>query len=292
MSNPEFLPLLASPHCRYDRVDALAPLAWFAAASADAPILLVVPALGTPAGVYRRLAAEFAVAGVHVGVVELRGAGRSPVRARRGVDWGYADLVDGEIAHAYALARARHPLAPIHALGHSLGGHVLLLHQARRPEQPLASLALVASGTPYWRNYRGLGSLGVRLIGIAADLGSRCFGYYPGDLLRFAGRQGARLMREWAVLVREGRFAAVWPDGDWQERLHATRTRLLGISVPGDSFTPARTTEHLLRLAGVPQAVERLQVDGKPGHFGWLREPAPVVGRLRDWIGQAGNEAS
>ena len=76
---------------------------------------------------------------------------RSPVRARRGVDWGYADLVDGEIAQAIDALRARCPESPLYALGHSLGGHALLLHQARRADQALAGVVLVASGTPWWR---------------------------------------------------------------------------------------------------------------------------------------------
>lgn len=288
MSNPEFLPLLASPQCCYERVDELAPLSWYAAQQPQAPVLLVVPALGTPAGVYRRLAEQFVQAGVHVGVLELRGVGRSPVRARRGLDWGYADLVEGEVAHAVALLRERHPQASIHALGHSLGGHALLLHQARRPDQPLASLALVASGTPYWRNYRGLGRWMVRALGIAADRSSRWLGYFPGDALRFAGRQAARLMREWAQLVREGRFGDVWPDESWRARLRQPPKRLLGISVPGDEYTPARSLAHLLDLIGAPGAAEELRVDSRPGHFGWLREPGPVVARVGRWIASVG----
>lgn len=285
MGTPEYLPLLASPQCCYGRVDELAPLAWHAAERSDAPILLIAPALGTPAGVYRRLAEQFAAAGVHTGVLELRGVGRSPVRARRGVDWGYADLVDGEIAHAIALLRERHPGSAIHALGHSLGGHALLLHQARRPDQALASLTLVASGTPYWRNYRGIGKLMVRLLGGAADISSRVCGYYPGDWLRFGGRQGARLMREWARLVREGRFdARIWEDGDWHTRLRSPPARLLGISIPGDDYTPANSLAHLLQLIGAPHAGEPLQVADRPGHFGWLREPRPVVERVGGWL--------
>ena len=264
---------------------ALAPLTWCPGERANAPVVLVVPALGTPAGVYRRLAEALVAQGLQVAVVELRGVGRSPVRARRGVDWGYADLVDGEIAHAVELLRARCPQSRIFGLGHSLGGHVLLLHQARWPGQALAGVALVASGTPWWRNYAGGARWMVRGLGFAADRFSRWLGYYPGDWLRFGGRQGARLMREWAQLVGHGRFApSIWPDGGWRDALPALRTPLLGIAMPGDAYTPVESLKHLLQLVGQGEAGEMLAVDGKPGHFGWLKQPAPLAGRVARWM--------
>lgn len=284
-SETEFLPLVGFPQCPYPRAGELAALCWHAAGDEAAPVLLLVPALGTPAGAYRRLAEQFAQAGVHAGVLELRGVGRSPVRARRGLDWGYADLVDGEIAHAYALLRERQPQSRLFALGHSLGGHALLLHRAHRPDQCFDGLALVASGTPYWRNYAGIGKWMVRALGVAASASSGWLGYYPGDKLRFGGRQGARLMREWAYLLRHGRFDARLFDGDeWTTRLARGQSPLLGITVPGDDYTPEASLAHLLQLVGAPGVGERLRVDARPGHFGWLRDPQPVVLRVCEWM--------
>lgn len=281
MPAPEFLPLTSGGA----GAGALAPLTWYPGERADAPAVLVVPALGTPAGVYRRLADALVAQGLQAAVLELRGVGRSPVRARRGVDWGYADLVDGEIAHAIDTLRARCPDSALYALGHSLGGHALLLHQARRPDQALAGVALVASGTPWWRNYRGGFRWMVRGLGFAADRASRWLGYYPGDWLRFGGRQGAKLMREWAQLVGHGRFAQIWPDGPWRDALAALRTPLLGIAMPGDAYTPFESLRHLLQIVGRADAAEMLEVDGQPGHFGWLKEPATLVGRVAGWVG-------
>ena len=282
MAGPEFLSLDADAG---SGAAALAPLTWYPGERADMPVVLVVPALGTPAGVYRRLAESLMAQGLQAAVVELRGVGRSPVRARRGVDWGYADLVDGEIAHAVQALRAHCPQAPIFGLGHSLGGHALLLHQARRIDQPLAGVALVASGTPWWRNYRGGARWMVRLLGLAADRSSRWCGYYPGDWLRFGGRQGARLMREWAHLVGHGSFAeSIWPDGGWRDALRGLRTPVLGIAMPGDAYTPFESLKHLLHIVGHAEAGEMLEVDGRPGHFGWLKQPAPLAGRVARWM--------
>ena len=45
---------------------ALAPLTWYPGGRANAPVVLVVPALGTPAGVYRRLAEALVAQGLQV----------------------------------------------------------------------------------------------------------------------------------------------------------------------------------------------------------------------------------
>ena len=107
---------------------------------------LILPALGTPARVYQRLARALQAQGLHALSIDFRGQGDSSVRAAREHDWGYLDLVDGETARLVAYARSQLPDAPLHLVCHSLGGHAALMYLARHPAHGVASVALVASG--------------------------------------------------------------------------------------------------------------------------------------------------
>ena len=62
------------------------------AAPADGPPVVVWPAMGVPAGYYRRFALALRDSGLHVAVADLRGTGSSTPRPGRGSRYGYADL--------------------------------------------------------------------------------------------------------------------------------------------------------------------------------------------------------
>lgn len=263
----------------YPRRAELVPLTlWRAPAPGCGTQVLIVPALGTPARVYRRLAEALQAAGADAAVLELRGVGQSPVRAGRGVDWDYADLVDGELQHAIGTLRQRKPEHRLLALCHSLGGHATLMHQARHPDQALDEIILVGSGAPYWRRYRWPMSWVTRGFGALVAASSRGLGYFPGARLGFGGNQGQALMRQWARFLATGRLAvAPWQDEAWRQRLRHLPTPIRALHVPGDGYAPVAAVRHLLSEVGSARAVETAAVDGAPGHFGWLKAPAGIV---------------
>lgn len=259
--------------------------ALFRADRAGAPVALVLPALGVPARAYQRLAQALQAQGVHALLADLRGMGQSSVRARRGVDWGYLDLVDNELQAMHALAREALPGAPPFFVGHSLGGHLALLHQARHPAQRVAGIALVASGSPWFRLF---GPMSPMLLGLGAltRAMSTGLGVFRGDLLGFGGAQGATLMREWALFLREGRFSPLGAEGwDPSAALARVDRPLFAISMRRDHYAPPAATEHLARLTAGPLELVRLaSVDGgrAPGHFLWMRHPEPVAALLAE----------
>ena len=63
-------------------------------ATSNAPLLLIGPAMGTPARVYTPLAEAFVAAGINAAVIELRGIGSSSLRAGKKVDYGYRDVAE------------------------------------------------------------------------------------------------------------------------------------------------------------------------------------------------------
>ncbi|MBL8325570.1 MAG: alpha/beta hydrolase [Rubrivivax sp.] len=278
----ERLPMPAGHH------DA-APLAFWPAAAgptpgAPRPAALVLPALGVPAGAYRRLAEALSEAGTDTGVAEWRGGGASPVRASRRADWGYLDLFRHEVLGGIAALRARLPGRGVALVGHSLGGHLGLM--ARAEAAPgLAGVLTVASGTPTLRFFAPKVRAQLRWVLAAHSFTGPLLGYFPGERVGFGGRQPRRLMDEWALLARLGKFEIAGRNLLEPHSEAARRIPVHSLSLPLDTYAPRAATEHLLQLAHVgPEAVERFEGPGPLGHFDWLKEPRGVAGRMREVI--------
>jgi predicted alpha/beta hydrolase len=247
-------------------------LAVWSAAEPTAPAVLVVPAMGMPASYYHRFGEAMAAAGLHCSLMELRGheasGGRLP---GRDYDFGYVDVV-GDVADAVEATRSALPDAPVVLLGHSLGGQLALMYAALHPGQ-VAGIALVAASTPHWRTWAPW----ILPASQGFVVASRLLGHFPGQRVRFAGRESRGLIRDWAHLARTGRFVA------GERRLAEVDHPVLAVSVEGDWLGPARAVDAL--VAKVPNARvtrEHLDVDGID-HFKWARRPEVVVPLLVEW---------
>lgn len=259
------------------------------AADPQAPAVLIAPALGVPARSYRRLAEALVAQDMHALRVDFRGLDTSSVRAHRDCDWSYLDLVDGELAALYRLARERLPDAPIVWLGHSLGGQAALLHQARHPGQPAVAVALVASGSPWHRAFGWRAPL-LRAFGRLTRWMCDRFGVFRGDWVGFGDAQGATLMREWSTFLLTGALPPLGREG-WapMEALSRVRTPIYALSMRHDSYAPSAATRHLAGLTAAPlrfERLERLDGHGVPGHFKWMKHPQTVAKRLAAFVRQ------
>ena len=245
---------------------------------------IILPALGVSAGSYLRFARALSDRGRHVLVADLRGVSTSSVRARRGTDWGYLDLLDEELRQLWVAADSYFPGSEKHWIGHSLGGHLALLHQARHLDQPVQRVELVASGSPWYVNYPGVYRHGTRLLGAFARISSRWLGAFPGDWIGFGGKQGARLTREWAGFVTNG-LPGPLADPDWNlgQALSQVKLPVHAVCMAGDTYCPRAATEHLISLTRCPATLQHLaSIDGGrlPGHFEWMRHPHALVKML------------
>ena len=108
--------------------------------------LLVLPAMGVNARAYDRLGEALSGKGVTVLVAEHRGGDTSSVRAKKGVDYGYAELLDDAALHVEELRRRTSK--PVSVLGHSLGGQLGTVGVSRW-WQPGGKLIVIGSGTVY-----------------------------------------------------------------------------------------------------------------------------------------------
>jgi predicted alpha/beta hydrolase len=250
---------------------------------ADAPVVVICPAMGVRARYYRPFAAALRAVGLAVVVADLRGTGAStPIPSRRS-GYGYAELVADVGAVLDALKPQRDGRSTL-LLGHSLGGQAAALHLALTGDRTVDGLALVASGVPYWRAFPGPRGYGVLPYtqGIAAT--AALLGVWPG--WGFGGRQARGVIRDWAYAARTGRFPAI--DGvDTEAALATVRTPVLAVSVDDDQYTPAATLDHLCaKLAAAPVRRERYttaQAGAPMDHFTWVRASAPLAARIADF---------
>ncbi|MGE8211986.1 MAG: hypothetical protein ACN6Q8_00195, partial [Stenotrophomonas sp.] len=66
----------------------------------------------------------------------------------------YQALLQQDLPAAEAVVQSRLPALPLRLGGHSLGGQLSCCYAGMRA-LPLDALWLVASGTPWWRSFRG-----------------------------------------------------------------------------------------------------------------------------------------
>ncbi|MFE7744258.1 alpha/beta fold hydrolase [Nocardia sp. NPDC057455] len=250
---------------------------------APRPVLVIVPGLGVPGGYYELFASGLAARGFDVAIGELRGNGDSRPKPNSASTFGYHELVSVDFPAIFEVVREQFPDSTPYLLGHSMGGQLGVMYAARIRGR-LGGLILVASGTPYYRGYRGLSGPGM-LVGTAAiSLTANLAGFWPGDRVSMGfGRQSKVLISDWARLARTGRFVPVGADIDYEERIARLRLPVLSITMTGDDLTPPSSAEHLLEK--LPNAeVTRWRQPEPLGHNGWIRQCASTVDQIEKWL--------
>ncbi|MEU3007283.1 alpha/beta fold hydrolase [Streptomyces sp. NPDC007020] len=249
-------------------------------------VVLIWPAMAVDASYYAPFCADLARLGIASVAADLRGQGESRPWPDRRSRHGYDELAARDWPHTVAAVRARFGEGvPVFLLGHSIGGQVSVLYAAREPKG-VDGLIFVAAGSVDFRGFPGASGLRVLLSTQLAALIARLWGYFPGHRLGFAGRQPARLIRDWARIARTGRFEPSGADIAYAERLASVRLPVLAVSVAGDSLAPPTAVDRL--CAALPSAVvERWHFEPEKGvrvdHVRWARNGAPVAERIRAW---------
>jgi predicted alpha/beta hydrolase len=258
------------------------------AQKAAAPVAVLLPALGIRASYYKRMAEAFQSHGVRTVLADLPGGETSPIRAKRGTSWGYLDLVDVHAEGLLDRVKQLFPDAPLFWLGHSIGGQVALLHAGRHGG--VTGVALVASGSPHYESWNGMAKAKVWMAPRVITVIAAVMGYFPGDRLGFGGREARTLMKQWANVVRTGRFQ--WRGFDGEAALKAFRSPLYIATLEGDTLAPTTSADILVsKVSTVPERWHWRE-DEPLDHNRWPRTPKPVAERLNAWFRiQAGQPA-
>jgi len=242
-------------------------------------VLLWLPALGVAARNYLPLARALAAHGVATALHEWRGAGSSDQRATRALDWGYRELLAYDIAASRLAAQGALPQARLWLGGHSLGGQLATLAAAFAPTG-VTGLALVASGSPYWRTFRHAWLIRAAYSWIPW-LAAFC-GYFPGRSIGFGGREARGVMMDWARSGRSGRYAAARMPYDFEAGLARVEVPILALRLADDWLGPLESLDWLLRkMPAAPQETSLIGQDALGGapadHFAWMKMPLGIA---------------
>jgi predicted alpha/beta hydrolase len=156
--------------------------------------VVVSTATATPRGFYRAFASWLAARGAAVLTYDYRGSGGQPAELRRSNarmrDWGSLDFPG-----ALAFMRQRYPELQVGVVGHSFGGHALLMAPNTGE---VGRTVLVASQSGYWRLTAPSERLKVwALINVAAPLLAQAIGFVPGSRVGLGEDLAKGIMREW-----------------------------------------------------------------------------------------------
>ncbi len=163
----------------------------------DMPIAVAIvsPATATPRGFYYSFCRFLAAHGIAAITYDYRGTFGTPLELRhspaRMRDWGEQDF-PGVVEWTHA----RYPGLPLYAVGHSVGGHVLLM----APNSSKISRAVtVASQSGFWRLYRGFEKYRVfAFVKAIMPAVTRLFGYFPGKRFVFGTDLAPGVLYEWS----------------------------------------------------------------------------------------------
>jgi predicted alpha/beta hydrolase len=261
-------------------------------AEPDAPVLLFMSALGTPAKVYRHLGKEMVQHGIQVCTPDWRGIDSSSIRAGRSHDFGYRHLLELDIPALIAVIRQRLPQAPIWLGGHSLGGQMALASAAGNPAA-VSGVVLIASGSVHLPCYQGKLRWGVRILATLSSLTGPVLGYFPGARMGFGGREAAGLMRDWSHVARTGEYRPAGSQLDYERLLQTLDMPVLAITFVADKWAPAAATHALLRKVSKRKPAhwhwsasetEGMAVD----HYSWIKRPSLVAPAVSKFIRESG----
>ena len=248
---------------------------------------LWLPALGVAARHYLPLAEALAQRGVATFLHEWRGHGSSSLRAGRGTDWGYRELLALDLAASEA-AMAEvlpDPGIPRAIGGHSLGGQLAACRLAMSPGSAQA-LWLVASGAPWWRAFPRPLRYGLPLAYRFLPWLARRYGALPGRRIGFGGNEARGVIADWARTALGGRYAAAGLDVDLEAGLAAMTHEVRALVMDDDWLAPASSLRFLLtKMPGT--SVSPLELDAqalgtRADHFAWMNRPAAVAVALAD----------
>jgi len=251
-----------------------------------ASAMLFLPGMGISARHYIAFARCLAERGMRVFIHEWRGNGSSSVRAGKGCDWGYRELIEVDL-EAARRAVAERAAAPVWLGGHSLGSQLACLAAARRPES-VAGLVLIAGGAPFAKVFNWRMRLVLAVVYRAFPMMSGLIGHFPGKRMGFAGTEAHGVMADWARTGRTGRYDLDTLDFEAERALGRLEYPVLTVRMEADGWVPPASLEWL--LAKLPECriqrrVVTTQAQGeRADHFGWLESPEASARLVAEWL--------
>jgi predicted alpha/beta hydrolase len=249
----------------------------------SAPVLICMPAMGVAAKFYEPLAGPILQEGWCFVTADLRGNGLSALRVRRGISFGYHEMVSFDWPVVVDKVKDLFPGAPVYLLGHSLGGQLSALYLAADPNAA-AGLILVAAPSVHWRGWDFPLNLGVLVGTQAACAMAKALGYFPGRKIGFGGTEAKGVICDWARQARTGRYEPAGSEIMYERLLAGMEFPVLAFSFEGDFLSPERAVENLLAKMTRASTTHVNLAGDDLDHFRWVKGPVPVIEKIREWL--------
>ena len=236
--------------------------------------IIVSAATATPRGFYRAFAQYLADDGAVVVTYDYRGTFEPPAVLRRSSarmrDWGELDF-----AGIVEWTSARYPGLPLYAVGHSVGGHVLMMTPSNAK---VARAVTVASQSGYWRLYRGNERYRVfAFVKAIMPVLTRLCGYFPGQRVAFGTDLAPGILYEWSRWCIRAHY--FFDDPSMAGTLAHARSLRAPVLMLGLTDDPWATPEAIdaIRPGFLGAPTERRELDPaafgsqSAGHMGFFR---------------------
>jgi len=251
----------------------------------NAPIIIIMPALGVKAWVYEKLAYALQKLSYIVVTVDLRGNDKSSVRVSKKTNFGYHEMITYDWTAIIEKVNNHFPNNKIYLLGHSLGGQLNVLY-ASQHQKLISGLILIASCTVYYRKWCFPYNLGVLFGTQAANLLVRVLGYFPGKKVGFAGKEAKNLILDWSYNARTGKYKVKNSNINFEEDIKKIELPVLAISFKNDKLAPKKAVEGLInKMDNAKITHHHCNTDNCTlNHFNWVNQYDLVIKHIQSWL--------
>ncbi|MEM6633690.1 MAG: alpha/beta fold hydrolase [Bacteroidota bacterium] len=250
--------------------------------------ILVLPAMGVRASYYKHFAAQMASLGYNAITVDQRGHGHSSIRPKHGVNFGYEEMIQDTKEVVEEIERL-FPNTQLMIAGHSLGGQVASLFAARYPGK-IKALALIAACSVYHEGWSGGQAVQLKVISRVFYPLSQLFGYFPGKVVGFGGKEARGVMRDWCHNAKSGLYEPAGSDFNYEQALASTQIPIFAASMEGDWLAPYKAVANLYAKFHPESPITHLSVTKENSHienldhFTWAKYPQFMANALNSWI--------
>jgi predicted alpha/beta hydrolase len=249
----------------------------------SSPVLVCMPALGVSAKFYEPLAEPILQEGWRFVTADLRGNGLCALRVRKGVDFGYHEMVTFDWPAVIGMVKELFPGSPVYLFGHSLGGQLSALYLAANPGA-VSGLILVATPSVHWRAWDFPLNMGVLAGTQTACALAKTLGYFPGRKFGFGGMEAKGVICDWARQARTGRYEPAGSERGYERLLREMEIPVLAFSFEDDFLSPEKAVGSLLAKMTRARTTHFNLAGDDLDHFRWVKCPAPVIEKIREWL--------
>ncbi|WP_054813864.1 alpha/beta hydrolase family protein [Nocardia arizonensis] len=256
------------------------------AEQADAPVVLIIPAMAMKARNYLALAKALHAQGLSVATCDLRAHGEAVPALGEHKDFGYREMLEIDMPALVGAVHDRFPQAPVYLFGHSIGGQLALLFASAEADR-VAGVVTIGTGTVFWyafgprRWWEALSQ--IQWIGMV----SRVKGHWPGGVLIPAPMPGG-VMIDWSWHSLTSYYRPKGSKRRYNTLLARLTLPVLPISLSEDVLGPKSNVDFLasrMRRARLSRwHIDENSAVANRDHFMWIKDSATIAPAVARWI--------